>query len=75
MSAPGTPTGVTEILQDKVDFTMQSNQIPAKLGINFGFRYTVTGLPPMTNVSFRKVVTYLAMHWPDGTISKNWARV
>ncbi|HIJ77446.1 MAG TPA: hypothetical protein HPP81_12130 [Deltaproteobacteria bacterium] len=70
VSAPGTPTGVTEILPDKVDFTMQSNKIPAKLGINFGFRFTVTGLPPMTNVSFRKVATYPAMHLPDGTISK-----
>jgi hypothetical protein len=75
VSAPGTPTGVTEILPDKVDFTMQSHKIPAKLGINFGFRFTMTGLPPMTNVSFRKVVTYPAMHLPDGTISKNYETI
>jgi len=73
VNAPGTPSGVTErILADTVKFQTKSNEIPATLGIRFGFMFIVTGLPAMTNVNFRKVVTYPAMLRPDGTISKGY---
>ena len=73
--APGTPTGMSQIIRsDTVRFTSASHTVPARLGVRFGLRFVVTGLPASTTVNFRKIVAFPPMRKPDGTVTKGYER-
>lgn len=68
---PETPQG-HEIYIEQPSITRQTKVIEARVGTTFGFRFTVSGLEPGTNVTLRKVVKYPPMRLPDGTTSQGY---
>jgi hypothetical protein len=71
LSAPETTSGTKETF-DACVFTTRTQKIPARLGVHFGFMYTVSGLPANSTVKFRKIVTHPEIRKPDGTTSKGY---
>jgi Domain of unknown function (DUF3859) len=70
---PGTSSGTSRRIDlNSVKFTTRSQEVVAKAGVRFGLRFTVSGLPGNTRITFRKVVTHPEMHKPDGTTSKGY---
>lgn len=70
-SAPGSPSGTVDNLNaDTLKFTTRSNKIVARLGVQFGFKCTVSGLPASATINLRDVYSYPAIQKPDGTVSR-----
>lgn len=67
-AAPETTSGITRV-PGEIRFTEHTNGIPAKLGINFGFRYTAEGFTGVKKVAITKVVTHPPVKKPDGITS------
>ena len=75
VDAPGTPTGQSRIVSlDNTRFTSASHTVPARLGIRFGVRFSVSGLPASADVNLRKIVSFPPMSKPDGTVTKGYER-
>ncbi len=56
----------------KVHFSKKTRQVPATLGIRFGFRYLITGLPENEQVTFLKKVQHPPITKPDGTVTNGF---
>ena len=52
--APGTSTGTTKLLTD-IQHTVTTRTVPARIGVHFGFRYTVIGAPAGETVRLHMV--------------------
>src|ERR1041385_3501311 len=74
IKSPQTPSGLTSASAGKFVLISQTNRIPARLGIRFGFWYEVTDLPVKDGdlVELVKVVKHPPITKPDGTTSKGF---
>ena len=52
--------GVVQNVVSDPQLVLGTKQIPAKLGVSFGFRFFLTGTPPGAKVTMRKEVRYPA---------------
>jgi len=55
-----------------VEVVSQTNRIPARLGVRFGFTYSVTNLPARAQVVWKKIVKHPPIHKPDGSTSRGF---
>jgi hypothetical protein len=65
---PETSSGLTRSAK-RIAFVEQTDKIPARKGIRFGFQYLISGLPDTNEVVFTKVVTHPRMRKDDGSVS------
>lgn len=49
-----------------------TDNIPAKLGITFGFEYVLIGLEPNKNFSLKKIISHPKITKPDGSVSEGY---
>ena len=54
-------------------FTEQTDRIPAKLGVQFGFRYKITGVTEQGTDEFKKVVTHPPIKNEKGEIERQYS--
>ena len=74
VKSPQTPSGLTSVPANTPILISQTNRIPARLGIRFGFWYEITNLSVKDGelVELVKVVRHPPITKPDGTVSKSF---
>jgi hypothetical protein len=70
--SPETTAGIRRIARWKV--TKRTGKIPARIGLQFGIEFFVTGLPSNSVVILRKTVNHPMITKPDGKASKGYTR-
>ena len=68
---PETTSGRTRTAVE-VKVVEQTSRIPARLGIRFGFTYSVTNLPAGAQVVWKKTVKHPPIRKPDGSTSRGF---
>ena len=73
---PETPSGITRVTAGTPIFVVTTNQIPAKIGVRFGFKYEIANVPaPDGVVEITKIVKHPVITKPDGTTAKGFTFV
>ncbi len=70
--APGTTSGERRTAE-RAFVGEQTEKIPARLGVRFGFEYRLTGLPKDEVVVLRKVLVHPLIKTPDGKEKRGYA--
>jgi hypothetical protein len=74
VATPQTPSGVTQLPELPPRITTTTDRIPAKLGVQFGIAYEITGLAAKDDeeVEVELSVSFPDMTKPDGSVTKGF---
>ena len=71
VKAPVTDTGYTSNATG-LKLIKSTDNIPAKLGLTFGFEYVLIGLEPNKPFSLKRIISHPKITKPDGSVSEGY---